>query len=39
MRKIITILTGLSLSLSLFSETKTENGKKIIYIKNPSNIP
>ena len=34
MRKIITILTGLSLSLSLFSETKTENGKKIIYIKN-----
>ena len=34
MRKIITILTGLSLSLSLFSETKTENGKKTIYIKN-----
>jgi len=36
MRKIITILTGLSLSLSLFSETKTkkEDGKNIIYIKN-----
>ena len=35
MRKIITILAGLSLSLSLFSEGKTKKDDiNIIYIKN-----